>query len=208
MPMPAFVWRRRGGRDPPSERRRHVHRRQQTDSRLLGSGFTGTAQPHEPTANVPRFTEAGEDANAQRSLLALKRPPGKSQSRSLLAGYGRHDADGSNWSFLTHLGHEHPSFAVMHNAPRSTMCCRRRRGCGGPEHRRQLCEKQGDKLTDHIGYMPLSSNADHSQSEPFCLTRPHRTPSEPPTLKAAGLTPSAWRLFHCLDDSDRLFSSV
>jgi len=52
--------------------------------------------------------------------------------------------------------------------------------------------------------MPLSSNADHSQTEPFCLTRRPRTPSEPPTLKAPGLAPSARRLFLCLEDSDSI----
>jgi hypothetical protein len=78
----------------------------------------------------------------------------------------------------------------------------------GPEPCRQLCQKLGDRLTVHISYMPPSSNADHSQTEPFCLTRPPRTPSESPTLKAVGLTPSAPRLFHCLDDSDNLVSSV
>ena len=51
----------------------------------------------------------------------------------------------------------------------------------GPELCRQLCGKQGDRLTVRISYMPLSSNADHSQTEPFCLTRHPRTPSEPPT---------------------------
>lgn len=78
----------------------------------------------------------------------------------------------------------------------------------GPEPWRQLREKPEDKLTVRISYMPLSSNADHSQTEPFCLMRPLGPPSEPLTLKTVGLTPSAPRLFQCLDDSDSLVSSV
>ena len=73
----------------------------------------------------------------------------------------------------------------------------------------ESCEKKrGDRLTIRISYMPLSSNAGHCQREPFCSTRPPRDASESPSSKATGLTRSAQRFFHCVENSDSRFGSV